>query len=41
MRTMPELQEGAKSVLMTSAFYGLNNNEIIADGEMHGQTGRG
>ena len=35
MRTMPELQEGAKSVLMTSAFYGLNNNEIIADGEMH------
>ena len=35
MRTMPEMREGAKSVLMTSAFYGLNNNEIIADGEMH------
>ena len=35
MRTMPEMREGAKSVLMTSAFFGLNNNEIIADGEMH------
>ena len=35
MRTMPGMQDGAKSILMTSAFYGLNNNEIIADGEMH------
>ena len=35
MRSIPELQDGAKSTLMTSAFYGYNNNEIIADGECH------
>ena len=35
MRTMPLLKDGAKSTLMTSAFHGLNQNEIIADGELH------
>ena len=35
MRTMPMLKDGAKSTLMTSAFLGLNQNEIIADGELH------
>ncbi len=35
MRIMPQLKEVPKSVLTTSAFTGLNNNEIIADGEMH------
>jgi len=35
MRSMPELIEGAKSTLMTSAFYGYNHNEIIADGELY------
>ncbi len=35
MRSIPQLQDGAKSTLMTSAFYGMNNNEIIADGECH------
>ena len=34
MRRMPQLQQGAKSTLMTSAFYGYNHNTIIADGEM-------
>ena len=33
MRIMPELREGAKSTLMTSAFLGYNHNEIISDGE--------
>ena len=35
MRSMPELMDGAKSTLMTSAFYGYNHNEIIADGELY------
>ena len=35
MRSMPQLQQTAKSILMTSAFYGYNHNPIIADGEMH------
>ena len=35
MRTMPRLQEGAKSTLTTCAFNGYNHNEIISDGEMH------
>ena len=35
MRTMPQLKDGAKTTLMTSAFYGYNHNEIIADGECH------
>jgi len=35
MRTMPQLRDGAKSIQMTSAFYGYNHNEIIADGEMY------
>ena len=35
MRKMPQLQPGAKTTLMTSAFYGYNHNPIIADGEMH------
>ena len=34
MRRMPQLQPGAKTTLMTSAFYGYNHNKIIADGEM-------
>lgn len=34
MRSMPALQEGSKSTLMTSAFYGYNHNTIISDGEM-------
>ena len=38
MRSMPQLQDGAKSTLMTSAFFGLNKNEIIADGELHDMT---
>ena len=35
MRTMPLMQNTPRSTLTTSAFTGLNNNEIIADGEMH------
>ena len=35
MRSMPQLQEGAKTTLMTSAFYGYNHNKIISDGEMY------
>lgn len=35
MRKMPQLQPMAQSILMTSSFYGYNNNTIIADGEMH------
>jgi len=35
MRIMPQLRDGAKATLMTSAFYGYNHNEIIADGECH------
>jgi len=34
MRYTPQLQTGAKTTLMTSAFYGYNHNKIIADGEM-------
>ena len=34
MRYTPQLQAGAKTTLMTSAFYGYNHNKIIADGEM-------
>ena len=35
MRIMPELQNSARTTLTTSAFTGLNHNEIIADGECH------
>ena len=35
MREMPQLQPSAKTTLMTSAFYGYNHNEIIADGELY------
>ena len=35
MRSIPMLQDGAKSIQMTSAFRGYNHNEIIADGEMY------
>jgi len=38
MRSMPKLKGSAKRTLMTSAFYGLNENEIIADGELHDMT---
>ena len=38
MRRMPQLQPGAKSTLMTSAFYGYNHNKIISDGEMFNMT---
>ena len=34
MRSMPQLQQAAQSVLMTSQFYGYNHRPIIADGEM-------
>ena len=34
MKKMPQLQQGAQSIQMTSAFRGYNHNEIIADGEM-------
>ena len=35
MRSMQQLQPGAKSTMMTSSFYGYNHNEIISDGEMY------
>lgn len=35
MRSMPQLQQGVKSTLMTSAFYGYNHNKIISEGEMY------
>ena len=35
MRNMPQLQPAAKSILMTSSFYGYNHNQIISDGEMY------
>ena len=35
MRSMPQLKGSPKKTLLTTAFFGLNNNEIIADGEMH------
>ena len=35
MRNMPQLQQGAQSIQMTSAFRGYNHNEIISDGEMY------
>lgn len=35
MRKMPQLQPLAKSVLMTSSYYGYNHNTIISDGEMY------
>ena len=35
MRKMPQLQNAAQSVLMTSQFYGYNHRPIIADGEMY------
>lgn len=35
MRKMPELADQMKKPLMTSAFYGLNENDIISDGELH------
>lgn len=34
MESMPQLQPSAKSILMTSSFYGYNHNDIISDGEM-------
>ena len=35
MKKMPQLQQGAQSIQMTSAFRGYNHNEIISDGEMY------
>ena len=34
MRRMRQMTPGAQSILITSSFYGYNNNQIIADGEM-------
>ena len=34
MRSMPQLTQSARSVQMTSAFYGYNHNAIISNGEM-------
>lgn len=35
MREMQQLQPGAKSILLTSSFYGYNHNPVISDGEMY------
>ena len=35
MRKMQMLQEGQKTVRMTTTFRGYNRNDIIADGEMY------
>jgi len=35
MVILPQQTPGAKSIQMTSAFYGYNHNEIISDGEMY------
>ena len=34
MRQVPQMPNMAKSVIMTSSFYGYNHNKIISDGEM-------
>ena len=34
MRNMPQLTQSARSIQMTSAFYGYNHNAIISNGEM-------
>ena len=34
MRYVPAMQQAAKSILMTSQFYGYNHNKVISDGEM-------